>query len=39
VAIHKHTLFFIISGKQAFDVFGKEQQLLVKDTSSVLGKK
>jgi len=33
-----HTLF-IVSGKQVFDVFGKEQQLLVTDTSCVLGKK
>jgi len=32
--------FFIASGKQIFYVFGKEkQQLLVTDTSCVLGRK
>jgi hypothetical protein len=33
--VAKHT-FFIVSGKEVFDVFGKEQQqLLVTDTSCV----
>jgi len=36
----QYTLFFIVSGKQVFDVFGKEQQqLLVTDMSCVLGQK